>query len=370
MQKQRVTTKRKIATNSQTLKSQLSTLDSQLSTFNVDKQTNKHHPPSFKMARTKQTARKSTGSKALRRKQPPKMSSASTAAAALAFASTTTTSPTETTTTTTTISNKMSPSHKKRDLLVQQQQQMRATSLEQELEWNRQRQYIKDHPTPESIAAENRLIEEAQTSVYELLHKNPMDYTGEHPMKEFSFKPLLKSNEDYIKLYNSNNRINLEEHVKELQKQRTQAQRRMDLEKNNSSNNEAARGAVIENTKAYVAAIVATIESKDEESWTMFQDEKKCSSMTTITQQAAQIEQEQELQEDYNSISNNNDTKILKATESILSLLAVSDLTPDEKVQVIRNATGSSLFVASNNNNNNNNVFNKLLTYYNNGGGG
>ncbi|OEU10433.1 hypothetical protein FRACYDRAFT_271144 [Fragilariopsis cylindrus CCMP1102] len=62
------------------------------------------------------------------------------------------------------------------------------------------------------------------------------------------------------------------------------------------------------------------------------------------------------------------DLENLKATESILSLLSVSDLTPDEKGQVIRNATGSSLFVAANNNNNN--VFNELITYYNNGGSG
>jgi len=80
---------------------------------------------------------------------------------------------------------------------------MRATSLEQELEWKRQRQYIKDHPTPESIAAENRRIEEAQTSVYELLHKNPMDYTGEHLMEAFSFKPILKYNDQYMKLYSN-----------------------------------------------------------------------------------------------------------------------------------------------------------------------
>jgi hypothetical protein len=44
-----------------------------------------------------------------------------------------------------------------------------------------------------------------------------------------------------------------------------------------------------------------------------------------------------------------SDTKILKVTESILSVCN-SDRTPDEKVQVIRNITESSLFVASNNN--------------------
>ena len=155
--------------------------------------------------------------------------------------------------------------------------------------------------------------------------------------------------------------IDIEEMAEEIRKQRKQA--RMDLE--NNSNDEAARD-VIENTKAYIAALYGidieemaeeirkqntpafldfsngknhdeaaydtVINSINEvmikgndESWTMFKDKKKCS-MTTITQQA-QIEQEQELQEDYNSI---------------------------KKIH---------------NNNNNNNVFNGLITYYNNGGG-
>ena len=157
--------------------------------------------------------------------------------------------------------------------------------------------------SPENV---DKCLNETETSLYELLYQDPMDYTGEHLVEAFRFTPLLKSSNEYIKLYNSNNGINLEEHVKELQKQRTQARRRrMDVEKkNNSSNDEAAaaaRGAVIENMKAYVAAIVATIESKDEESWTMFQDETMCSMTTTITQQA-QKEQAQ-AQEDSNSIT-------------------------------------------------------------------
>ena len=67
-------------------------------------------------------------------------------------------------------------------------------------------------------------------------------------------------------------------------------------------------------------------------------------------------------QEDYSADSsgssssssgNNNDTKILKVTESILSVCN-SDLTPDEKVQVIRDITKSLIPFASSNNNNNN----------------
>ena len=150
----------------------------------------------------------------------------------------------------------------------------------------------------------------------------------------------------------------IDKNLEEIRKQRKQA--RMDLE--NNSNDEAAR-AVIENTKAYIAALYgidieemaeeirkqrtpafldlsngknhdddaydAVIESINEvmikgndESWTMFKDKKKCS-MTTITQEQAQIEQEQELQEVNNSIT------IIKKK--------------------------------------NNNVFNELITYYNGG---
>ena len=51
------------------------------------------------------------------------------------------------------------------------------------------------------------------------------------------------------------------------------------------------------------------------------------------------------------SSSNDNNDKILKVTESILSvchtLLSVSDLTPGEKVLVIRNITESSLFAST-----------------------
>ncbi|OEU09126.1 hypothetical protein FRACYDRAFT_249039 [Fragilariopsis cylindrus CCMP1102] len=168
--------------------------------------------------------------------------------------------------------------------------------------------------------------------------------------------PPPKINEEYSQLYGIHE---TDKNLEEIRKQRKQA--RMDLE--NNSNDEAAR-AVIENTKAYIAALYgidaeemaeeirkqrtpaflglsngknqdeaaydAVIDSINEvmikgndESWTMFKDKKKCS-MTTITQQA-QIEQEQELQEDYNNI---------------------------KKINI---------------KNNNNNVFNELITYYNGG---
>ena len=192
-------------------------------------------------------------------------------------------------------------------------------------------------------------------SLHEHLYKDPIDYTGEHLIDAFSFKPLLKSNEEYIQLYGIHE---IDKNLEEIRKQRKQA--RMDLE--NNSNDEAAR-AVIENTKAYIAALYGidveemaeeirkqrtpafldfsngknqdeaaydtVIDSINEvmikgndESWTMFKDKKKCS-MTTITQQAQIIEQEQELQEVNNSIT------IIKKK--------------------------------------NNNVFNELITYYNGG---
>ena len=238
--------------------------------------------------------------------------------------------------------------------LVQQQHGQRvAKSIEKELERN---QYEKDRKSTGSKASRKQPPPPPKMSLHEHLYKDPIDYTGEHLIDAFSFKPLLKSNEEYIQLYGIHE---IDKNLEEIRKQRKQA--RMDLE--NNSNDEAAR-AVIENTKAYIAALYgidieemaeeirkqntpafldlsngknqdddaydAVIESINEvmikgndESWTMFKDKKKCS-MTTITQQA-QIEQEQELQEDYNNI---------------------------KKINI---------------KNNNNNVFNELITYYNGG---
>ena len=183
--------------------------------------------------------------------------------------------------------------------LVQQQQQMRAKSLEKELEPEpSMRQYIKDNPTPESIAEEKKDNNKVSAaSVHELLYQDPIDYIfgGEHLVDAFkSYKPLLRSNNEYIKLYG----INVEEIVEE--------------------NDDLAYDSVID-------SINKVIIKGNYESSTMFKDKKKCS-VTTITQEQAQIKQEQELQEDYNNIKEIN-TK-----------------------------------------NNNNNVFNELITYYNYGG--
>jgi hypothetical protein len=243
--------------------------------------------------------------------------------------------------------------------LVQQQhgQRVAAKSIEKKLERN---QYEKDRKSTGSKASRKQPPPPPppppKLSLHEHLYKDPIDYTGEHLIDAFSFKPLLKSNDEYSQLYGIHE---TDKNLEEIQKQRKQA--RMDLE--NNSNDEAAR-AVIENTKAYIAALYgidieemaeeirkqktpafldfsngknqdddaydAVIESINEvlikgndESWTMFKDKKKCS-MTTITQEQAQIiEQEQELQEVNNIIT------IIKK--------------------------------------NNNNVFNELITYYNGG---
>ncbi|OEU05781.1 hypothetical protein FRACYDRAFT_258284 [Fragilariopsis cylindrus CCMP1102] len=208
-------------------------------------------------------------------------------------ASATTTSPTEIATI-----SKMS-SQKKEDPLIQQQQQMRAKSIEKELERKRQRQIEKDNPstTPKSkvdAALENpafiqhvlnspenvdKMLNETETSVYELLYKDPIDYTGEHLMEAFSFQPLIKSNNDeYMKLYSNSNGNSVEELKKSLKK---------GLNDNSWTRNK------IESTKAFIEMY--------EENQTMFKEKK---SMTTITQ-AAQMEQEQE-HEDKNDDNKNN----------------------------------------------------------------
>ena len=217
-----------------------------------------------------------------------------------------------------------------KELLVQQQQQMRAKSLEKELERKRQRQYEKDNPTPESTAEKennkvsaaldnpafiqsvlnqpenvDKCLDEAETSLYELLYEDPIEYTGEHLFDAFRFKSILKSNSEYIQLYGVD--------VDELKKQRTQAF----LDYNNGNTDDEAVSAVIESGYAYITAT----EGNNKE-WTIFKDKEKCS-MTIITQQAQIIEQE--LQE-----GNNSTTIII---------------------------------------NDDNNVFNELITYYNGGGG-
>ena len=109
--------------------------------------------------------RKSTGSSKASRKQPPpppppKMSSLIASASAL------------------TTQQRLMWQHQQPQL-VQQQQQMRAKSLEKELEPEpSMRQYIKDNPTPESIAEEKKNNSKVSAaSVHELLYKDPIDYT-------------------------------------------------------------------------------------------------------------------------------------------------------------------------------------------------
>ena len=144
-------------------------------------------------------------------------------------------------------------------------------------------------------------------SLHEHLYKDPIDYTGEHLVEAFSFKPIFKNNNEYFKLYGID--------VEELQKQREQAF--VDFDNCNNDHDKAVCDTMIESTtKACIAAVYSN------EKRTMFK-EKKCS-VTTITQQA-QIEQEQE----------DNDSSTIIEKE-----------------------------------NKDNNVFNELITYYNNGGGG
>ena len=230
-------------------------------------------------------------------------------------------------------SSSSSSSVSQKDLLHQQQQKMRAKSIEKELERNkRQRQIEKVNPTPESIADKKNIkvclalghgnpafiqhvlnqpenvdkcLDEVETSVHELLYKDPIDYIGEHLWEAYRYKTILKSDDEYIKLYGVD--------VDELKKQRKEAFLASD---NGNNNDEAVCNAVIKSSFAYVNAI----ESNDE-SWTIFKEKKKCS--MTISQQAQIIEQEQELQEVSKSIT------IIKKK--------------------------------------NNNVFNELITYYNGG---
>ncbi|OEU10892.1 hypothetical protein FRACYDRAFT_246768 [Fragilariopsis cylindrus CCMP1102] len=210
---------------------------------------------------------------------------------------------------------------------------MRAKSFEKELERNkRQRQIEKVNPTPESIADNKNIkvclalghgnpafiqhvlnqpenvdkcLDEVETSVHALLYKDPIDYIGEHLWEAYIYKTILKSDDEYIKLYGVD--------VDELKKQRKEAFLASD---NGYNNDEAVCNAVIKSSFAYVNAV----ESNDG-SWTIFKEKKKCS--MTISQQAQIIEQEQELQEVSKSIT------IIKKR--------------------------------------NNNVFNELITYYNGG---
>ncbi|OEU14360.1 hypothetical protein FRACYDRAFT_240900 [Fragilariopsis cylindrus CCMP1102] len=201
-------------------------------------------------------------------------------------ASATTTSLTETATI-----SKMS-SQKKEDPLLQQQQQMRAKSIEKELERKRQRQIEKDNPstTPKSkvdAALENpafiqhvlnspenvdKMLNETETSVYELLYKDPIDYTGEHLVNAYRYKPIIKRYDDEYSKLHLNNRIDVEE-LKKLKA---------------GLNDESWTSRMIESTKA-------AIES-NEESRTMFKEKKKCS-----IEQAAQMEQEQEHEDKNNN---------------------------------------------------------------------
>ena len=204
-------------------------------------------------------------------------------------------------------SSSSSSSVSQKDLLHQQQQKMRAKSIEKELERNkRQRQIEKVNPTPESIADKKNIkvclalghgnpafiqhvlnqpenvdkcLDEVETSVHELLYKDPIDYIGEHLWEAYRYKTILKSDDEYIKLYGVD--------VDELKEQRKQAF--LDF----TINDDEAVSAVIESGYAYIDAT----ESNNKE-WTIFKNKEKCS-ITIITQQAQIIEQE--LQEDNNS---------------------------------------------------------------------
>jgi hypothetical protein len=180
----------------------------------------------------------------------------------------------------------------KQQQLIQQQQQMRANSLEKEIEKKRLRQLEQENPNraprPTSItekALENpafiqhvlnspenvdTMLNETETSVYELLYKDPIDYTGEHLMEAFSFQPILKRYEI--------NGIDVER-LKKLKA---------------GLNDDRWSSRMIKRAKAEIES--------NEESWTMFKAKK---SMTTIPQKQTQIEQELE-QEDNNNNSNSN----------------------------------------------------------------
>ncbi|OEU08241.1 hypothetical protein FRACYDRAFT_250028 [Fragilariopsis cylindrus CCMP1102] len=252
-------------------------------------------------------------------------------------------------------------------LLVQQQQQMRAKSLEKEIEKKRQRQLEQENPNraprPTSItekALENpkfiesimtqpienidKCLQEAETSVFDQLYPDSIDYTGEHLMEAFSFQPIIKRyDNEYLKLY-----IGVD--VEELQKQKQKKQAILDLDNCNNDHD-----------KAYCSNNVI----KGYEGKTMFKEKKKCIN-------EIDVERLKKLKAGLNDDSWSSrmikraQAEIKSHEESRTMFQAMKSTTITQQEHIEQELQEDK----KNDNNNNNNVFNELITYYNNGGNG